>query len=116
MAGAAVVMAFEPKTWLRLRELRPSLRVGALFSARGVERTGATLAAAMDAAVGAGVAFIGLEHTMVTAAAVEQARHAGIALGAWTVNEAPDLRRVIDLGVAIVISDRPDLAREMLGP
>jgi len=116
MAGAAVVMAFEPGTWLRLRELRPALRAGALFSARGLERTGATLAAAMDAAVGAGVGFIGLEHRMLTAAAVEQARRAGVALGAWTVNDPLDVRRAVDLGVAIVISDRPDLVREMLEP
>jgi glycerophosphoryl diester phosphodiesterase len=114
MARAAVVMAFEPATWLRFLELRPSLRVGALVSARGLERTGGTLQVAMDAAARAGVAFIGLDRTLVTTAAVTQARHAGVALGVWTVNEPSDMRRAIALGVAVVISDRPDLVREML--
>ena len=114
MSHAAVVMAFEPPTWLRLRALRRSLRVGALLSARGLERTGGTLPAAMEAAARAGVAFIGLDHTLVTATAVRQAREAGVALGAWTVNEPSDMRRAIDLGVTIVISDRPDLLQEML--
>jgi glycerophosphoryl diester phosphodiesterase len=114
MAGAAVVMAFEPATWRRLLELRPSLRVGALLSARGLEQTGGTLAAALDAAARAGVAFIGLDRTLVTAAAVTHARQAGVTLGVWTVNEPADMRRLIALGVAVVISDRPDLVREML--
>ncbi len=35
-------------------------------------------------------------------------------LGAWTVNELDALRRVIDLGVPIVITDRPDLAMGLL--
>jgi glycerophosphoryl diester phosphodiesterase len=114
MARAAVVMAFEPATWLRLLELRPSLRVGALVSARGLELMGGTLPVAIDAAARAGVTFIGLDRTLVTTAAVTQTRHAGVALGVWTVNEPADMRRAIALGVAVVISDRPDLVREML--
>ncbi len=42
------------------------------------------------------------------------ARAAGIRLSAWTVNEEADLRRMIDLGADIVMSDRPDLARRLL--
>jgi glycerophosphoryl diester phosphodiesterase len=114
MAAAAVVMAFEPSTWLRLRELRPALRTGALYSARALEQTGATLSGALEAAGRAGVAFVGLDYTLMTAAAVAQARQSGTALGAWTVNAPHDVRRVIDLGVGVVISDRPDLVRDML--
>jgi glycerophosphoryl diester phosphodiesterase len=36
-------------------------------------------------------------------------------LATWTVNEDADLRRVIQLGVDIVISDRPDLALRLVG-
>jgi len=114
MAEAAVVMAFEPATWRRLRELRPSLRTGALYSARGLERTGETLREAMEAAARSGVAFIGLDHTLVTGAAVALARQFDVILGAWTVDEPHDIQRMIDLGVAVLISDRPDVVREML--
>ena len=34
----------------------------------------------------------------------------GVRVWAWTVNAEPDLRRMLDLGVDGVISDRPDLA------
>lgn len=114
MARTAVVMAFEPATWLRLRELRPALHAGALFSLRGLERTGVPLAATMDFAIQSGVAFVGLEDVLVTARSVEQAREAGIALGAWTVNTPDAIRHVIDRGACVVISDRPDLVLEAL--
>ena len=38
-----------------------------------------------------------------------------MSLGAWTVNDEADIRRVIDLGVDVVITDRPDLAKRALG-
>ena len=115
MSHAAVVMAFEPPTWLRLRALRRSLRVGALLLGPGPRADGqGRCRRPWRPRHRAGVAFIGLEHTLVTATAVRQARQAGVALGAWTVNDPSDMRRAIDLGVAIVISDRPDLLREML--
>jgi glycerophosphoryl diester phosphodiesterase len=37
-------------------------------------------------------------------------QQAGHAVGAWTVNEESDIRRVLDLGVDVLITDRPDLA------
>jgi glycerophosphoryl diester phosphodiesterase len=36
-------------------------------------------------------------------------------VSAWTVNDEPDLRRMIDLGVDVVMSDRPDLAKRLTG-
>jgi glycerophosphoryl diester phosphodiesterase len=33
----------------------------------------------------------------------------------WTVNDADAIRRFIDLGVGVVITDRPDLAKSALG-
>jgi glycerophosphoryl diester phosphodiesterase len=46
---------------------------------------------------------------------VAAAREAGLRLAAWTVNAESDIRRVLDLGVAIVISDQPDLALRLAG-
>ena len=33
----------------------------------------------------------------------------------FTVNDEPDLRRLVDLGVDLVMSDRPDLALTITG-
>jgi glycerophosphoryl diester phosphodiesterase len=114
MSGAAVVMAFERETWRRVRWLRPDITAAALFSPNTLRAMGSTLLMAMDAARDAGVGVIGLHQALVDADTVAAARHAGLLLGVWTVNDPDGLRRVIDLGVPIVITDRPDLARELL--
>jgi len=44
---------------------------------------------------------------------IAAARAANLRVAAWTVNEDADIRRVLALGVDIVISDRPDLALRM---
>ena len=58
--------------------------------------------------------FIGVEHTVVDPAAVAEARKAGIGIGAWTVNDAAEMQRMIDSGSAILITDKPDLAKTLL--
>ena len=113
MAGSTVVMAFEASTWRRVRELRPDVAACALYSVRMLGRT--SLAAELETLRSAGVRFIGVEHTAVDAAAVTQARAAGIGLGAWTVNDAAGMKRQIDAGVAILITDQPDVAKTLLG-
>jgi len=107
-----VVMAFEGDTWRRLRKLRPDARVAALYSARMLP---AGAAAELEALRQAGVVFVGLEQALVTAEVAKQARLAGLTLGVWTVNERDAIARFIDQGVGVVITDRPDLARELLG-
>jgi len=113
MAGSTVVMAFEAPTWRRVRELRPDVATCALYSARMLGQT--SLAAELEALRSAGVRFIGVEHTAVDAAAVAQARAAGIGIGAWTVNDAAGMKRQIAAGAAILITDQPDVAKTLLG-
>jgi glycerophosphoryl diester phosphodiesterase len=113
MAGSTVVMAFEASTWRRVRELRPDVATCALYSARMLGRT--SLAEELQTLRSAGVRFIGVEHTAVDAAAVAQARAAGIGIGAWTVNDAAGMKRQIDAGAAILITDQPDVAKTLLG-
>ena len=113
MAGSTVVMAFEAPTWRRIRELRPAIATCALYSARMLE--GTSLAAELDALRSAGVRFMSVEHTAVDATMVAQARREGIGLGAWTVNDAAAMKRLIDAGAAILITDQPDVAKTVLG-
>jgi glycerophosphoryl diester phosphodiesterase len=46
---------------------------------------------------------------------IAAARAAKVRLSAWTVNTEPDLRRMLDLGVDLVMSDHPDLALRLAG-
>jgi len=109
----AIVMAFEPATWRRVRELRPDARAGALYSARRLPATGVTLE--LRSLREAGVTFVGLEQTRVDAEVARDARLAGLTLGVWTVNERDAIERFLAQGVSIVITDRPDLAKAALG-
>ena len=51
----------------------------------------------------------------VTAALVSEARGLGLRVVVWTVNKPEDMARMIELGVDGIISDRPDLLRQIAG-
>jgi len=113
MVASTVVMSFEAPTWRRIRELRPDVATCALYSARTLRRAGLT--AELDVLKAAGVGYIGVEHTAVDAAAVAEARRAGVGVGAWTVNDAGEMKRMIEAGVTILITAQPDVAKTLLG-
>jgi len=114
MSGSTVVMAFERETWRRVRELRPDITAGALYSPNTLRAMGSTLAEELDAVRRAGVGVVGLHQDLVDTDTIQSVHRAGLILGVWTVNERSALRRFIQLGVAVVITDRPDLAKELL--
>lgn len=45
---------------------------------------------------------------------VDAAHRSGAQLHVWTVNEAEDMRRLLELGVDGIMTDRPDLLNEVL--
>jgi len=112
MGPHTIVMAFEPETWRRVRELGPDVQVGALYSPQTLEP--AAMKSQMLELKQAGIGFVGLSQALVTKETVALAREVGLLLGVWTVNDTGPLRRFIESGVGIVITDRPDLAKELL--
>lgn len=51
----------------------------------------------------------------VTGALISEARGLGLRVVVWTVNKPDDMARMIELGVDGIISDRPDLLRQIVG-
>jgi len=49
-----------------------------------------------------------------TAERVAEARALGLKVGAWTVNEAADMKRLIALGLDAICTDRPDILKDLL--
>jgi glycerophosphoryl diester phosphodiesterase len=110
-----LVMAFEPETVRRVGELEPAARTVLLVSRGRTQRERADPAAAVQLAREAGAAWLGINHRLLDATVVAATRQAGVSLAAWTVNQEADIRRVLELGVDLVISDRPDLALRLAG-
>ncbi|MEK6665213.1 MAG: glycerophosphodiester phosphodiesterase family protein [candidate division NC10 bacterium] len=114
MASRTIVMAFEEETVRRIRKLRPDVTVGGLFWPKGLAEARSTVEREIDGLQKLGARFIGLHQELVTTEVVTQAAKAGLLLGVWTVNDPGAMKRFIEMGVGILITDRPDVARELL--
>ncbi|MCW5656097.1 MAG: glycerophosphodiester phosphodiesterase [Burkholderiaceae bacterium] len=62
----------------------------------------------------AGGRFWSVYHGDVDAAKVKEAQSLGLKVLVWTVNDAPTMERLLDLGIDGLITDRPDIARKVL--
>jgi glycerophosphoryl diester phosphodiesterase len=110
-----IVMAFEAPTLKRVRALDPTIRMALLVSTSRVGRERAGAADLVKWGRDVGATHLGVEYPAVDAALLSAARAAGLQVAAWTVNEETDIKRLVDLGVGVVISDRPDLALTLVG-
>lgn len=111
LTSRIAAMAFEPDTLARVREVEPGIATMLLVGRR--EGVSPVAAPALARAFGAG--GLGLDHRLIDAAILAAARREGLHVAAWTVNEEAAMRRLIDLGVDTLITDRPDLALALLG-
>ncbi len=115
LLARTTIQAFQVETIRRLRELEPTGRTMLLVARGDVERDRARPAEAVRRARELGATDLGMNHRLIDTDVMSAARAAGIRVSAWTVNEESDIRRMVDLGVDIVMSDRPDLAKRLMG-
>jgi glycerophosphoryl diester phosphodiesterase len=115
LTDRVVVMAFEPATVRRVRDLDGAIRIALLVSKARLGREGATAPDAVRWTTETGATHLGLEHSALDAATVGAARRAGVAVAVWTVNDEVAMRRMIDLRVDVLITDQPDVALRLLG-
>jgi glycerophosphoryl diester phosphodiesterase len=102
-----VVQAFD---WDYLREchrLAPDLALGAL----GSKALSSKRLAEINTT---GAKAVGWKHTDIGTAEVKRVHEAGLKLWVYTVNDPADMRRLIRLGVDGLITDRPDVARQVV--
>jgi len=115
LARRTTIMAFNPEVLGRVRALAPEQRTTLLVARGHIERVGARPEATVEWALAAGASDLGLEHTVVDEGVIRRAHAAGLGLGAWTANEEDVMRRLVALGVDVLTTDRPDVAKRVLG-
>jgi glycerophosphoryl diester phosphodiesterase len=50
----------------------------------------------------------------LTEAQLKEAHDLGLQVGVWTVNEPGDIKKMLDVGVDGITTDRPDLLRQIM--
>ncbi|HLC40667.1 MAG TPA: glycerophosphodiester phosphodiesterase family protein [Methylomirabilota bacterium] len=108
------IVSFDLETIRRVRDLDQTAQTGGLFSRMGLARMGWTLSEALERLAPLDCALAGLEFPLVDQRAVGECRRLGLGTAAWTVNDPAEMKRLADLGIDILITDRPDLAQTLL--
>ncbi len=109
LIGRTIISSFDPLALRGMRRLSAEIAIGYLTP----PDLPALLAWAGRAITGRHEA----EHphyTTVDRRTIRWARARGRRVNVWTVNEADAIRRMRNLGVDMIITDRPDLARSIL--
>jgi glycerophosphoryl diester phosphodiesterase len=102
--GRVVVQSFDHAAMHELACLEPSLSIG-LLGHPGARRL---------PALGTWASQVNPHHRRATPSYVEAVHAAGMTCLVWTVDRVPEIQRALALGVDGVITNRPDVARQVL--
>jgi glycerophosphoryl diester phosphodiesterase len=101
LTGRVIIQSFDHRSLWAIRSVNREIRLAALIW-HGMSDEPADLAAK-------GANIWSPVYRMATPALLAQAHKAGMTVIPWTVNEPEEMRRLIEMGVDGIISDRPDL-------
>lgn len=107
MEDSVIISSFNHSYLIRTQKVAPRIRTAALID-RPLEDPVGTLRSLGAAALNPNVKYLD-EPTVVAV------RNAGLGVLVWTVNEVPDMRRLLAWGVTGLITDFPDLGLEAVG-
>ncbi len=108
LARTVLISSFNPFALWRTRRLAPDLTLGLLYAhdlPRPLRRAWLAFLSRPEA--------LHPDYTLVDEALMTRARARGRQVNAWTVNEPAEMRRLIALGVDGIITDRPDVLKEI---
>ena len=120
--GRTLIQSFDWRVLRHLRRTRPDVALAWLTCAKTLAASPLWLNGADPAAYGGSVAKMiaaeggpvwGPEHDSLSREIIEEAHTLKLRVVPWTVNRPEDMARLIAWGVDGLISDRPDLAREV---
>lgn len=103
LSSSILVSSFHPFALRRLRKIAPDLKRGYLIADRYARTRYRPLLAKMI-----GPFSLNASLEMTTSEWVAAAHQAGMRIFVWTVNDPNDMRRLVEIGVDGIFSDRPD--------
>ena len=106
MQERVILSSFNHYTLLRCKKIAPQILCGALEESWIVNFGGY--------AKGLGLECVHPLHWYLTKENMEQLKEQGLRIHTWTVNEPEQMRRLIDLGADIIITNHPDRLAEQL--
>lgn len=107
MAQRVIISSFDHYRLVRMSEIGPDLHTGILYQG--------ALYRPWEYAKMVGAVALHPYFRTLTPEVVVGAKQAGIIINTWTVNEPEDIKYMAELGVDAIITDRADLAFEILG-
>jgi len=107
LAETILFSSFRDSVLGRLRELRPSVRLATLVDPRSPARM-------LERAEASGSEAINPHYGLVTAQLIGDAHAAGLAVYPYTVDDLDLMKRLLDLGVDGLFTNRPDRMRELV--
>lgn len=113
LAARSIVMAFNPAVLAETRALAPTQPTALLVDRHHVLEAGAKPEDTVRWATDARASFLGIHYSLCEPGVVTAAHAAGIAVGVFTVNDEPTMRRLAGYGVDVIISDRADIVARL---
>lgn len=105
MTDAAIVTSFHREALSRAKAVNPGLRTGLIVGTKRALR---------DDIWEDQVEILSLKSRLIDRKVVNRARQTGKEVHVWTVNDRKEMKRLIRMGVASIITDRPDALRALL--
>ncbi|MEO3869828.1 glycerophosphodiester phosphodiesterase family protein [Nonomuraea sp. B12E4] len=109
----AAILSFDWRIIAHAARMAPGIRRFALIELDTLHWNEGVGTDVPAAARDAGATTLSPEHIMVDEALMAQAAAAGLDVAVWTVNDTALASRMLDLGVAGVVTDYPDRMREL---
>ncbi len=107
LSDSILFSSFRDSVLARLRELRPSVRLAALVDPREPQRMLERAEACRAEALNPHYGLVGPE-------LIRDAHRAGLAVYPYTVDDRDQMKRLLDLGVDGLFTNRPDRMRELV--
>jgi len=105
-AARTIAISFDPETLRALRQIDPGVMMGLL-----ADRGGPDL---VQTALDAGARQLCLRWDLVNREIVDRAHRSDLHVVTWTVNDAGEMRNVIEAGVDGIMTDLPDRLRAVV--